>query len=479
MFDAGILRKAVRFYLPALLCFSVWCSPPVVAAADAPATSAERRTWSSADGRFKIDAGLVRQIGSRVVLRSADGAEFEVPRLQLSYDDLKFLEAQPRTTSKPPAAEFWAAVIVVELTSPGGAVFVPATVIEEREGFRYVATDWPLHGGYMNFAGFEGPVAAVLDAGARRVPLERVACSSEAGPLLLRAKAADLPAPLSFVDPKDRPERGDTLWFVSTEVGREQVGDAARTFRPTAKPVVSEAVVRESYFDLDGRPSGYLVELVAPTHVAVGTLFDQQGRPVGRVRAADHKDTIETSPETAAVLSEPAEYVIGDRRSAPPRLTFFYSFERPKDPLGPQLLKIVLQVPSAPGRHEVGIVVQVGVAEKDRPRQLQLLCVDEDGFEFDFNTSVAVVDGRWKDRPAEGSGIVELRRHDAVGAVADTLSTATWPLLQSWIGVLPIPAEAKRIRKLTCQCVEVTEAGYRPVGRRHDLVYDVPGPDNR
>lgn len=479
MLDKRLLRTIAGFWISVLMGYSACCFPAALVAAAEAGQAAASRAWSSSDGRFKVEAELVRQIGSRVVLRSADGAEFEVSRLQLSYDDLKFLEAQPRTTVKPPAAEAWAAVIVVELSSPRGGLFVPAAVIEERDGFRYVATDWPLHGGTMNLAGFDGPIAAVLDGGTRRVPLERVSCVGEAGPLLVRAKAAELPAPLTLVDATYRPNPGDSLWFVATEIGREQGGDAARTFRPTAKPVVSEAVVRENYFALDGRPTGYLIELVEPTNVAVGTLFDGQGRALGRVRAADHTDTIETSPETREVLSSPAEFVIGARRQAPPQLTFFYSVDRPQDPLGPQLLKIVLQVPSAPGRHEVGIVVQVGVAEKDRPRQLQLLCVDEDGFAFSPTTSVAVVDGRWKDRPAEGSAIVELRRHDAVGAVANTLSTATWPLMQSWIGVLPIPAEAKRLRKLTCQCVEVTEAGYRPVGGRHDLVYDVPGPDNR
>lgn len=62
---------------------------PAAAARSAP--SPQFRTWTSADGRFTIDAEFVKAIGRKVTLRKRDGTEITVPMERLSEDDRRVI----------------------------------------------------------------------------------------------------------------------------------------------------------------------------------------------------------------------------------------------------------------------------------------------------------------------------------------------------------------------------------------------------
>ncbi len=55
---------------------------------------AETRTWSSASGKFTVEAEMVSVQGEKVVLRLTDGKELSVPLAKLSDADLQFVKAQ-------------------------------------------------------------------------------------------------------------------------------------------------------------------------------------------------------------------------------------------------------------------------------------------------------------------------------------------------------------------------------------------------
>ena len=71
-------------------------------AAEKPATPAkpeeERkpqfRTWTSADGRFTVEAEFVKAIGGKVTLRKRDGTKITVPMKKLSEDDRRVIRGR-------------------------------------------------------------------------------------------------------------------------------------------------------------------------------------------------------------------------------------------------------------------------------------------------------------------------------------------------------------------------------------------------
>ncbi|MDZ7617951.1 MAG: SHD1 domain-containing protein, partial [Patescibacteria group bacterium] len=84
------LRRRTAWALAAFLCV-------------ATAVFAEPRTWTSADGRFSIEAELIEVGGSSVRLRRVGGAEITVPLQSLSEADRGFLAGLKR--DQPPAAD--------------------------------------------------------------------------------------------------------------------------------------------------------------------------------------------------------------------------------------------------------------------------------------------------------------------------------------------------------------------------------------
>lgn len=74
------------------------CKLAVIAAFLLHATfCAQAREWSDASGNFRIEAELVRQTKTSVVLRKADGKEVEVPIAKLSDGDQAFLKQNRQT----------------------------------------------------------------------------------------------------------------------------------------------------------------------------------------------------------------------------------------------------------------------------------------------------------------------------------------------------------------------------------------------
>ena len=71
-------------------------SPRATAASGPPVENAEFRTWTSVDGKFKVDAKLVKLEGGKVVLqRRDDGRQIVVPQSLLSKADQDFLSKLP------------------------------------------------------------------------------------------------------------------------------------------------------------------------------------------------------------------------------------------------------------------------------------------------------------------------------------------------------------------------------------------------
>src|SRR5262245_15058482 len=74
-----------RFTVRGLL--AVTCAAMLVATADA-------RKWTSADGKFSVDAEFVSATEANVIVRRADGREIKVPRNRLSPEDQAFVVEQ-------------------------------------------------------------------------------------------------------------------------------------------------------------------------------------------------------------------------------------------------------------------------------------------------------------------------------------------------------------------------------------------------
>src|SRR4051794_18610377 len=67
---------------------------------------AEMRTWTSADGKFKVEAELLAVQEGQVSLRVADGTEINVPLTKLSDADRQFAKGRAsRTPALVPAAD--------------------------------------------------------------------------------------------------------------------------------------------------------------------------------------------------------------------------------------------------------------------------------------------------------------------------------------------------------------------------------------
>ena len=56
-----------------------------------PPPSQQLRTWTSADGRFTVEAEFVKAIAGVVTLRTQSGGEVDVPMEKLSEEDRQFL----------------------------------------------------------------------------------------------------------------------------------------------------------------------------------------------------------------------------------------------------------------------------------------------------------------------------------------------------------------------------------------------------
>jgi hypothetical protein len=56
------------------------------------AVAAERRMWTSADGKFTVDAELVEQQGDSIRLKKADGSVISVPVAKISQADREYLK---------------------------------------------------------------------------------------------------------------------------------------------------------------------------------------------------------------------------------------------------------------------------------------------------------------------------------------------------------------------------------------------------
>lgn len=65
-----------------------------------------KRTWKDSTGKFKIEATLVDQTETHVVLKKADGREVKVPITRLSADDHKFLRSLSDEPESEPADPF-------------------------------------------------------------------------------------------------------------------------------------------------------------------------------------------------------------------------------------------------------------------------------------------------------------------------------------------------------------------------------------
>lgn len=60
---------------------------------------AEGRTWTSADGKFQVEAELLSVQDGKVILRKADGAKVAVPLTKLSAPDQQFAAGRPSRTA--------------------------------------------------------------------------------------------------------------------------------------------------------------------------------------------------------------------------------------------------------------------------------------------------------------------------------------------------------------------------------------------
>lgn len=419
------------------------------------------RNWSDVGARFKTSAEFVRRLGSRVVLRGADGKEMEVSYARLSADDRAFVDAQTNKPPKaPPSPSAADAHIVVTLSDKGRSFDVyTGTVFAEADGYRYVAAG-PVGADsivqYFNEA--TGAAHAVVESGgeARRVALEKVGFSRHNKLALLRAPLKELPAP--FVPPSLPPKftRGDVVWFVGHEIRAEKEG-------PLVLPNAVEAVVRESYVNLQGEQRGFLAETVAPVKTPRGVFVGPDGAALALARA------VVTRPDVMNNIDPRfgRQTVIFDAFSAE-------STEQIRELLAPEVLFVWSKLRYLAGSVEVVLQVQlVDVTAGAKPLKLKLLGVEDDNLSnrpdrFHFS------DGRWIDKPASDAWEIELQKMSQLDPEIEySLKLADWPQAQIMTGKFSISTDTK-MRHLSYQCVYVEPDGkLRPLGTPGQIFYRV------
>ena len=63
------------------------------------------RNWTSADGKFRIEADMVRLADGKVSLKRSDGRVVDVPLTKLSREDQRFARKHAETLQATPAAD--------------------------------------------------------------------------------------------------------------------------------------------------------------------------------------------------------------------------------------------------------------------------------------------------------------------------------------------------------------------------------------
>ena len=91
--------------------------------------SAEQRTWTSADGKFSVEAELLEINGPAVKIKTAAGKEISLPLTKLSQKDRDYVlvEKKKRAATKPAGAA--ALKVAASLrASPGRVSPAPAMI---------------------------------------------------------------------------------------------------------------------------------------------------------------------------------------------------------------------------------------------------------------------------------------------------------------------------------------------------------------
>lgn len=417
------------------MCATALCDPP------AP------RSWTDASGGFRVDAALVRVVGDRVVLLSADGKELEVLRERLSAADREWIEkrlAAPDHEALPPERSAARAHLVLTLESQtAGDQLLIGTVFAQDDEHRYIAVTQGAARGLDNSQlHVKGEIHAVVELGdtLRRVPVKRATYDSQGNRLIVFGPKDQLPAPFQSTK-KLSVARGDVFRFYGFELqSRQQGGGFSRR--------ESEAVVRHAFIDYDAKPHGFSVELSKPLPCGTGILVNQHGEAVALASGA---------------LEQTAPFM---PRGTPAKFATFFC-ETPdglRSTFEPRLVAL--------GVRKLGGVrtffdLQAMIfdhSSRASSKKLKLLYRPLNPFRRDLD-KFTLKDGVWIDKPPEGGNDIDLTRKPVPSdGFKQTLVADQWPQLVAWTAQISKPA-GMQSDEILCQCVVVDEQGrYQPLG---------------